>query len=122
MQDGNLCVCCEKELISDGFFSWQFNGQIVNVPESSFPWVLIDVNNNEVALCEECYLRRKYLDLEGVDFWEVDYQFSLEYYQLNRFNEALKAIDSAILKNPCESYFDFRGLVLKKQKEILPVK
>ena len=115
MPDVDSCICCGSELILDRVDSWEFNGQVVNVSGSSIPWILIDVNDVEVALCEECYLGRKYLSLSGVNLEEVDYQFSLEYDQLNKYDRALKAIDDAIMRNPCDRYFYFRDILRKKR-------
>ena len=87
------CSFCRERLIATTSEKWRASsGELVAVPKSESLYIFASTSRGEICLCEKCYKKGIFGDLNQHELAEVHYQFGLEYREVGRMSDSVDAL------------------------------
>jgi tetratricopeptide (TPR) repeat protein len=91
------CSICHRTIAEGEPSIWRTDdGDSVSVASSAEPLVVIDTPSGELWVCEPCYLGALPSSLTPAQLRELHDQFAMEYRELGRFHDAIRACECAL--------------------------
>ena len=96
-QTVDTCSICHRAIAEGEPSVWRSDdGDSISVATSAEPLVVIDTADGELWVCEHCYLGTLPASLTPAQVRELHEEFAMEYRDLRRFPEAIRACEHAL--------------------------
>ena len=91
------CTICHRDIAQGEPSIWRSDdGDIISISDSAEPLAVIDTPSGELWVCEPCYLGALPSSLTPAQLRELHEQFAMEYRELRRFPDAIRACERAL--------------------------
>ena len=93
----DTCSICQRTIAEGQPSIWRTDdGDSISVATSAEPLVVLDTADGELWVCERCYLSALPASLTPAQVRDLHEQFAIEYRDLHRFSDAIRACERAL--------------------------